>query len=297
MNCPKCDFTGIPDGARFCPQCGVTFASDPQPSTQISVEQKIGTLSGGKATGVEVGTVAGDLNVQLQMTADELQALAAANEKAQEEELSRSIAEVNSKDINERLAGIQRIDRLSKASDKHQGMILKALSTFIKMQAPWQPEVIRQTIERDVQLALEVFGRIPKRDNRGNLIKIEMPNVDISGANLANLDFEGVVLWGSNLRQVILARANLREADLGGVDFTEASLEMADLEGAAMWMCTPMPPVRPTIFDRTRMAGAKLKGAHLEAAILIQAIDLTRDQIRQAIINEHTRLPMGMILP
>jgi uncharacterized protein YjbI with pentapeptide repeats len=93
---------------------------------------------------------------------------------------------------------------------------------------------------------------------------------------------------------VNLSRANLRGADLGGVDFTVASLEMADLEKALLWFSAYVEPIRPCIFNGTKLAGANLAGAHLEAAILIEAKDLTGDQLRQAIINENTKLPRGI---
>jgi uncharacterized protein YjbI with pentapeptide repeats len=88
-------------------------------------------------------------------------------------------------------------------------------------------------------------------------------------------------------------REQIREADLGGVDFTGASLEMANLEGAYLWMSTPLEPVRPCILSRAKLAGVKLKGAHLEAAIFIDAVDVNEVALREAIVNQYTQLPWG----
>lgn len=70
ITCPTCSQTDIPDTARFCPNCGATLsAPEPPaapPSTTIDVKQDVGSLSGGKATGVELGSVSGPVTVNQQ---------------------------------------------------------------------------------------------------------------------------------------------------------------------------------------------------------------------------------------
>lgn len=65
--CPQCAQADIPATARFCPSCGAALAAPepaaPPPSTTIEVQQEVGNLSGGKATGVELGSVAGPVTV------------------------------------------------------------------------------------------------------------------------------------------------------------------------------------------------------------------------------------------
>jgi hypothetical protein len=203
---------------------------------------------------------------------------------------------LKSNDASVRIEAIVALQRLGEDSGKYQPKVLEALGYFVREQAPWKAGVFHNSVEKDVQLALTTIAKIPKKDDKGNYYPaVDMHNVDISGANLENANLEKAVLWGSNLRNVILSRANLREADLGGVDFTDASLEMADLEGAFMWVSSYVEPKRPTIFQGTRLAGAKLKNAHLEAAILIDAIDLTQAQVNEAITNVNTNLPSGVI--
>src|SRR5439155_18105712 len=209
----------------------------------------------------------------------------------------KSIKKLESGNIDIRVEAIHTTASISKASGKHRVRVLDVLSSFIRRQTPWIPGVVRNTVEKDVQLALKTIAFIPKKDDNGSLHRVEMQNVDISGANLENANLEGAIFWGSNFRNVILTRSNLRGADLGGVDFTDASLEMADLEKAFLWPSSFVEPKRASIFDRTRLAGANLTGAHLEAAILIEASDLTGDQLHQAIINENTRLPRGITVP
>jgi hypothetical protein len=88
--CITCQRVEIPDAARFCPDCGAALPVSealtseaptsepppvatgpsaplpPAPSTTIDVKQEVGQLAGGKAIGVEVGGVAGDMTVNQQ---------------------------------------------------------------------------------------------------------------------------------------------------------------------------------------------------------------------------------------
>jgi hypothetical protein len=215
-----------------------------------------------------------------------------------DQDIEKAIAEAatrfSSEVMKDHLDSIHTLQSLARTSEKHGPQILDALAEFVRTSAPWRPGIVNTAIGEDVQSAVTLIGRLPKRRDSGRLYRLEMPNVDLAGANLANADLEGAVLWGSNLCHVVLARANLRGADLGGVDFTDASLEMADLQGAFLWASSPCAPQRPCILDRTRLAGAKLKGTHLEAALLVNAIDLTEAQVGEAIVNDHTRLPVGI---
>jgi tetratricopeptide (TPR) repeat protein len=72
MNCPKCGYDDMPDGARFCPNCGESLPGAPQPSTQVSVTQEVGSVAGGQVTGLEVGQVAG--NVTIESTVNQIEA-------------------------------------------------------------------------------------------------------------------------------------------------------------------------------------------------------------------------------
>jgi hypothetical protein len=219
---------------------------------------------------------------------------AAAASPAPNEKLSVPIERLSSEKLDERLGAIRALALLAKESARYHSDILAGLAAFVRERSAWKPDVVRTGVGEDVQAALTLIGRVPKKDEWGNLYRTDLHNIDISGSNLENSNLEGAVLWGSNLRSVVLARANLREADLGGVDFTEASLEMANLEGAFLWRSAPLEPKRPCILSRARLGGAKLTGAHLEAAILVDAVDLDRVELRKAIVNQETLLPWGM---
>lgn len=71
ITCPECAQADIPTTARFCPSCGAALAAPEPPatvppSTTIDVKQDVGNLSGGKATGVELGSVSGPVTVNQQ---------------------------------------------------------------------------------------------------------------------------------------------------------------------------------------------------------------------------------------
>ena len=145
----------------------------------------------------------------------------------------------------------------------------------------------------DVRHAMSAIGRIPKKDEHDRIISVDLHNVDLPNLNLERGDLQYATLWGSDLRNCVFYRADLREADLGGVDFTDASLELADLSRALMFWSNICEPIRSCILRRTRLAGAKLDGANLAGADLREALDLRPEQLRQAILNEHTQLPPG----
>jgi tetratricopeptide (TPR) repeat protein len=64
MNCQKCGYSGVPDGARFCPECGQPIAGAAQPGAQVTVMQDVGSVAGGEVSGVDVGQVTGDVTVE-----------------------------------------------------------------------------------------------------------------------------------------------------------------------------------------------------------------------------------------
>jgi tetratricopeptide (TPR) repeat protein len=64
MNCQKCGYSDVPDGARFCPECGQPIAGAVQPGAQITVRQDVGSVAGGEVSGVDVGQVTGDVTVE-----------------------------------------------------------------------------------------------------------------------------------------------------------------------------------------------------------------------------------------
>jgi hypothetical protein len=113
-----------------------------------------------------------------------------------------------------------------------------------------------------------------------NLIWADKPvisvlNADLHHADLRGADLRGANLSGANLRGTNLSGIDFRGADLSGTDFRGAELRGADLSGADL-------------------TGAKLMDADLRGADLRGVENLTRDQIRRAVGDEYTLLPLHL---
>jgi len=64
MDCPQCGYDRVPEGARFCPECGGAIPTPPQPGAHVAVTQDVGTVTGGRVVGVDLDEVAGDVTVE-----------------------------------------------------------------------------------------------------------------------------------------------------------------------------------------------------------------------------------------
>lgn len=172
-------------------------------------------------------------------------------------------------DISVRINGIRSLWQLARDAEKFQPDILDVLASYIRTRAPWKPGGAKNTLEQDdVQKALWVIGRIPKKDE---YIPIDLHNVDISGAQLQGAKLKGAIIWGSNLRNVNLNGAHLEDTDLGGVDLTDASFEGAHLEGAKLWRSHKLQPLRPSLIERTALDHAILTNANLNNAYIARS--------------------------
>lgn len=108
-----------------------------------------------------------------------------------------------------------------------------------------------------------------------------LKSAHLEGANLRDAHLEGADLGGAYLERVTLQGAHLKGAMLMA-HLDRADLSNAHLEGA--WL-------RDTRMEGVWLGGANLKIARLEGADLSGAKGLTELQIRQAYIDEKTKLP------
>ena len=99
---------------------------------------------------------------------------------------------------------------------------------------------------------------------RCDLVKVELPGADLSGAwlprsklNYSNLS--GANLSGADLSEAWLYYADLSGANLDGADLSEAQLYGADLSKATLWWAD---------LSKADLYGAKLSGANLSGAKL-----------------------------
>ncbi|UCD80485.1 MAG: pentapeptide repeat-containing protein [Desulfobacterales bacterium] len=101
---------------------------------------------------------------------------------------------------------------------------------------------------------------------------------NLSGVNFSAADLRQAEIKWSNLRAANLQRADLRGARLLELDLSNADLENANLSENTFW-------------NWVKVNDANLKGTDLTSSHIMNARGLTCRQIRQAIIDENTRLP------
>jgi uncharacterized protein YjbI with pentapeptide repeats len=103
-----------------------------------------------------------------------------------------------------------------------------------------------------------------------------------------SIDLTWAQLTGADLRFSTLIAANLCNASLAGTDFTSARLNHADFRGADL---------TGTTFNAADVDGTRFDGAILNGAVLVEARNLTQEQLDSAHGNDATLLPDGLTMP
>jgi uncharacterized protein YjbI with pentapeptide repeats len=188
----------------------------------------------------------------------------------------------------------------------------------------------RPRLKADIQAAMTVISRRSWRDHE--LDSLSLVNTDLRGALLRRAQLEGVNLAGAHLEHADLSHACLRFANLEYATLSRADLEWADLRGAHMDHAVVQAnlegadlrdadlysaDISATDLDEADLRGARLEVAHakraqfgsanvtganfltadLTGASLLHVVGLTPDDLRQATMDETTRLPKGFVRP
>ncbi len=148
-------------------------------------------------------------------------------------------------------------------------------------------------------------GKIGQQANR--------PHSDFRGQDLEGADFTRAILPQSNFEEVDCTNVVLRKADLTGSTFRKALLISADLRVSRLSKAD----LRNAKMDQANLLGADLTGANLEGASLykvnfsganlnrtnLRGLNLTScqglisDQIKRAITDQTTQLPLSARTP
>ena len=104
-----------------------------------------------------------------------------------------------------------------------------------------------------------------------NLARADMRNANLVGATLQRANLQGVDLRSAKLKNAYLWEANLLGADLRLANFEGADLQEANLQGADL---------REAQLPRAELKGATLQGADLRLANLMLCKGLTIQQIK-----------------
>ncbi|MEW1693554.1 pentapeptide repeat-containing protein [Streptomyces sp. NPDC091265] len=185
----------------------------------------------------------------------------------------------------ERLGSIYALERIMRDSAKDHLTVVEVLAAFVRDQVSIAPDTELASaaqLEESVQAALTVMGRRPLLEEpfRIDLRRTDLRGADLQNARLGRVRLAGARLEGANLIGAHLEQAWLREVRLNGAWLDSAHLEGAHLRGADL-------------------RGASLKEAHLErtrlfGADLSTAVDLTPDQVDEAVLDVETRLPPAL---
>ncbi|WP_406322557.1 pentapeptide repeat-containing protein [Streptomyces sp. NBC_01637] len=139
--------------------------------------------------------------------------------------------------LTERLGGIYALERIMHDSEKDHETVVQVLAAFVRQNAPLpdpdlpDPGEAPPAVPDDVQAALTVLGRRPKRMESQNL---DLAFTALWHADLSGADFSHANFFGSDMRYVNLTGARLKGALLGGADLEHAMLKDADLRGAEL---------------------------------------------------------------
>jgi tetratricopeptide (TPR) repeat protein len=115
-NCPNCGYQQVPDGARFCPNCGKSLdkAAGTGSGANISVTQDIRKASDGKITAVEIGELDG--NATIESTVNHIEAKIIEGQYVDRQTIIQNIlvfGPESLEQIAQKLAAVQGIDRQS----------------------------------------------------------------------------------------------------------------------------------------------------------------------------------------
>lgn len=158
------------------------------------------------------------------------------------------------------MSGIYALESLRREAPETGGAIVEVLSAFIRREVGKKyGSVPPPSASVEVQAALAVLGR----------------PWHVTALTDKPLDLHGMALRHAYLPLVHFQRAFLYDCDLEG-----ALLVGAHLQGA--W------------FGRTNLRNANLDEAHLEGADLSTARNLKENQLKTALLDGNTRLPVHL---
>jgi hypothetical protein len=191
--------------------------------------------------------------------------------------------------IEARVGAVYALQEIARESDEYYLPSMEILAPYVRKNAVRKPGKAEEKHDlrefwagherADIQAIISVLGKRVGRYGEEEDDRILRHGTDLRNATFHDGNFTG--LW--------LLHADLREASFAGSDFREAYFGYSDLRGA--------------FFDnvenltKASFIGANLKETRFHGVDLTKVEDLTPDQIKQAVGNEHTLLPNGLTKP
>lgn len=207
------------------------------------------------------------------------------------------------KKLSVRLGGIYALERITRESPKDHWPIMEVLTAYVRSHVRckkcWESPHLSELVQErspDIQAILTVLGRRRLTYNQGENDRLNLAYTNLSFYDLTGLHLEGAIFTGSSLG-ANLAGAYMEEADflvasLRGARLDNAHMRKANFSGAhlnpAFFFGTNL---QEATFNGADVTGASFKGADLRGADLSLAKGLTWEQLQEASIDEHTKLP------
>jgi len=152
---------------------------------------------------------------------------------------------LSSSNMQERLGGIQILERILSESDAEYWRVITILTDHVTANARWTKSESRSpdAIPLDIQQCMNVIGKRPtlylteedKKTKRINLRGTDLRGLVLKGgAYLQGADLEDAHLEFSNLREIHLENAVLKNGSLESAILYGAFLEDADLSGTCL---------------------------------------------------------------
>jgi hypothetical protein len=198
-------------------------------------------------------------------------------------------------EVDVRVGAIYALEQVATSSADHRLAVVDILTSYLRDHDRWQPSGAVQasagvtapassSLRADFQAALTVLGRRAPHDTDRRL---ELPGIDLSGADLRGAHFENADLYGAHFARALLNNAHLDQAILYNADFTKAVLDHAslteavlvgtDLTGAVL----DHAQLRGTNLTEAVLVGTEMSGADIDNADLSGVRDITPDQLGQ----------------
>ena len=145
--------------------------------------------------------------------------------------------------IEVRIGSIYALERIAQDSLRDHLQVMEILTAYIRGNAPVgslvpSTEPFKRARPRpDIQAALDVIGRrSPDRIafEHEEKYRLDLREVDLSGANFSRGNFEGALLIGSRLEAAVFRDAKLRAVRLNGCLLNFSDYFQVDMRGAIM---------------------------------------------------------------
>ncbi|WP_170191930.1 pentapeptide repeat-containing protein [Saccharothrix syringae] len=189
----------------------------------------------------------------------------------------KAVAQLASDKLTERVGGVYALEHLMVESERDHVTVVEVLAAFIRERTTTGETGMHEerhncrhdgskpafrSLATDVQVALTVLGRRPRRPERN---PVDLRTADLCGADLSGLRLDHANLWGAKLKYTVAHEVDLRHANLSFAELVDTRLGRARLRGAHLGRA---------VLDHATLDHADLREAELGGAGL-RNCDLT----------------------